>query len=87
MDEETRPAAYRIHVWIRRINPMIWRRDPRQLNLPRIDSRFLLPGGDSWPAGYLLTGGGRHFDHLYGKWIAGVLAVRPAPHSGSRRRG
>ena len=26
MDEETGPAAYRIHVWIRRINPMIWRR-------------------------------------------------------------
>jgi Plasmid pRiA4b ORF-3-like protein len=26
MDEATGPAAYRIHVWIRRINPMIWRR-------------------------------------------------------------
>src|SRR5690348_7108193 len=26
VDEETGPAAYRIHVWIRRINPMIWRR-------------------------------------------------------------
>ena len=26
MDEATGPAAYRIHVWIRGINPMIWRR-------------------------------------------------------------
>ena len=26
MDEETGPAAYRIHVWIQHINPMIWRR-------------------------------------------------------------
>ena len=24
--EGTGPAAYQIHVWIRRINPMIWRR-------------------------------------------------------------
>ncbi|HEX8811038.1 MAG TPA: plasmid pRiA4b ORF-3 family protein [Terracidiphilus sp.] len=26
MDEKPGPAAYRIHVWIRHINPMIWRR-------------------------------------------------------------
>ena len=26
MDAATGPAAYRIHVWIQRINPMIWRR-------------------------------------------------------------
>jgi hypothetical protein len=26
VDEETGPAAYRIHVWIQHINPMIWRR-------------------------------------------------------------
>jgi Plasmid pRiA4b ORF-3-like protein len=26
MDEKTGPAAYRIHVWIRHIKPMIWRR-------------------------------------------------------------
>jgi len=27
-------------------------------------------------AEYLLTGDGRHFDHLYGKRIVGVLVVR-----------
>jgi hypothetical protein len=35
---------------------------------------------------YLLTGDGRHFDHLYEKRIAGVLVVRPAQYFGRRRR-
>jgi predicted nucleic acid-binding protein len=29
-------------------------------------------------AGYLLTGDARHFSHLYGKRIEGVLVLRPA---------
>jgi predicted nucleic acid-binding protein len=28
---------------------------------------------------YLLTGDARHFEHLYGKRIEGVLVLRPAP--------
>jgi predicted nucleic acid-binding protein len=37
-------------------------------------------------AEYLLTGDGRHFGHLYGKRIEGVLVLRPAQHFERRRR-
>jgi hypothetical protein len=37
-------------------------------------------------ADFLLTGDVRHFDHLYGKRIEGVLVVRPAEYFGRRRR-
>lgn len=36
-------------------------------------------------ADYLLTGDARHFDHLYGKRIEGVLVLRPAQYFARRR--
>jgi predicted nucleic acid-binding protein len=36
-------------------------------------------------ADYLLTGDARHFEHLYGKRIEGVLVLRPAQYFGRRR--
>jgi len=38
-------------------------------------------------AGYLLTGGVRHFDHLCRNRIAGVMVVRPVKHFERRHRG
>ena len=38
-------------------------------------------------AEYLLTGDARHFGHLYGKRIEGVLVLRPAQYFDRRRRG
>jgi uncharacterized protein len=37
-------------------------------------------------AEYLLTGDARHFGHLYGKRIEGVLVLRPAQYLERRRR-
>lgn len=37
-------------------------------------------------AEYLLTGDIRHFEHLYGKRIEGVLVLRPAQYFERRRR-
>ena len=37
-------------------------------------------------ADYLLTGDARHFGHLYGKRIEGVLVLRPAQYFERRRR-
>ena len=37
-------------------------------------------------ADYFLTGDARHFAHLYGKRIATVLVLRPAPYFTRRRR-
>ena len=37
-------------------------------------------------ADYLLTGEARHFGHLYGKRIEGVLVLRPAAYFEDRRR-
>jgi predicted nucleic acid-binding protein len=37
-------------------------------------------------ADYLLTGDARHFVHLYGKRIEGVLVLRPAQYLERRRR-
>ena len=37
-------------------------------------------------ADYLLTGDARHFGHLYGKRIEGVLVLRPAAYFERRRR-
>jgi predicted nucleic acid-binding protein len=36
-------------------------------------------------ADYLLTGDARHFGHLYGKRISGVLVLRPAAYFDRRR--
>jgi hypothetical protein len=37
-------------------------------------------------AEYLLTGDARHFGHLYGKRIEGILVLRPAQYFERRRR-
>ena len=37
-------------------------------------------------ANFLLTGDGRHFGHLYGKRIDGVVVLRPSQYFERRRR-
>ena len=48
----------------------------------RIDSkdRPILLAAIRGKADYLLTGDGRHFGHLYGKRIEGVMVLRPAQY-------
>ena len=61
---------------------------PQVLKLPKTIQ--LDPAGpvsrDSREADYLLTGDARHFGHLYGKRIEGVLVLRPAQYFERRRR-
>jgi uncharacterized protein len=54
----------------------------------RIDSkdRPILLAAIRGKADYLLTGDGRHFGHLYGKRIEGVLVLRPAQYLERRQR-
>lgn len=58
---------------------------PQILKLPlnvRLDSkdRPILLAAICAKADYLLTGDGRHFGHLYGKRIEGVMVLRPAQY-------
>jgi uncharacterized protein len=58
---------------------------PEDLNLPagvRLDPRDrpILLAAIHGKADFLLTGDGRHFGHLYGKRIQGVLVLRPAQY-------
>jgi uncharacterized protein len=64
---------------------------PGDLNLPaalRLDSkdRPILVAATNGKANFLLTGDGRHFGHLYGKRIRGVMVLRPAQYFGRRVR-
>jgi predicted nucleic acid-binding protein len=64
---------------------------PQGLELPeniRLDpkDRPILLAAIHGKAGYLLTGDVRHFQHLYGKRIEGVLLLRPAQYFERRRR-
>ncbi len=64
---------------------------PQGLTLPeniRLDSKDqpILLAAIHGKADYLLTGDARHFEHLYGKRIEGVLVLRPAQYFGRRRR-
>ena len=52
------------------------------LDLP---STLILLAAIHSKAGYLLTGDGRHFGHLYGKRIEGVRVLRPAAYFERRR--
>lgn len=58
---------------------------PRNVRLPagiRLDSkdRPILLAAIHGKAGFLLTGDGRHFGHLYGRRIEGVMVLRPAKY-------
>ena len=48
----------------------------------RIDSkdRPILVAAIRGKADYLLTDDGRHFGHLYGKLVEGVMVLRPAQY-------
>ena len=64
---------------------------PQGLRLPdtiRLDPKDqpILLAAIHGRAEYLLTGDARHFDHLYGKQIEGVLVLRPAQYFERRRR-
>jgi predicted nucleic acid-binding protein len=64
---------------------------PQGLKLPeniRLDpkDRPILLAAIHGKAGYLLTGDARHFAHLYGKRIEGVLVLRPAQYFERRQR-
>lgn len=57
----------------------------RRLNV-RIEAkdRPILLAAIRGKADYLLTGDGRHFGHLYGKRIEGVMVLRPAQYFNRR---
>ncbi|MBV8450913.1 MAG: PIN domain-containing protein [Deltaproteobacteria bacterium] len=64
---------------------------PRGLKLPetiKLDPKDqpILLAAIHGKADYLLTGDARHFGHLYGKRIEGVLVLRPAQYFERRRR-
>ena len=64
---------------------------PRDLKLPaivRLDSkdRPILLAAIHGKADFLLTGDGRHFGHLYGKRVEGVMVLRPAQYFERRAR-
>jgi len=63
---------------------------PHSLKLPanvRLDQKDqpILLAAIHGKADYLLTGDARHFAHLYGKRIKGVLVLRPAQYFDRRR--
>src|SRR5579875_3231984 len=63
----------------------------RQPTLParvRLDSkdRPILLAAIHGKADFLLTGDGRHFGHLYGKRVEGVMVLRPAQYFERRAR-
>lgn len=65
---------------------------PRGLKLAekiRLDSKDepILLAAIHGKANYLLTGDARHFEHLYGKRIQGVLVLRPAQYFRYRAAG
>ena len=64
---------------------------PQGLTLPgniRLDAKDqpILLSAIHGKAEFLLTGDARHFEHLYGKRIDGVMVLRPAQYSAHRRR-
>lgn len=58
---------------------------PENISIDPKDRPILLAAIHS-RAQYLLTGDVRHFRHLYGKRIEGVLVLRPAQYFERRRR-
>jgi predicted nucleic acid-binding protein len=58
---------------------------PGNIHLDQKDQPILL-AAISGKAAYLLTGDARHFEHLYGKRIKGVLVLRPAQYLERRRQ-
>jgi hypothetical protein len=48
VDEEPGPAAYRIHVWIRHINPMIWRRLVTRSDSTLADLHYFIQIAFAW---------------------------------------
>jgi predicted nucleic acid-binding protein len=64
---------------------------PQVLKLPetiRLDSKDqpILSAAIHGKADYLLTGDARHFEHLYGKRIEGLLGLRPRQYFERWRR-
>jgi len=64
---------------------------PQGLQLPKnilLDAKDqpILMSAIHGKAHYLLTGDARHFGHLYGKRIEGVMVLRPAQYFAERRR-
>jgi predicted nucleic acid-binding protein len=82
------PAVIRLE----RLTPKLTLVDPPgDLKLPagvRLDSkdRPILLAAIHGKADFLLTGDGRHFGHLYGKRIEGVMVLRPAQYFERRAR-
>jgi predicted nucleic acid-binding protein len=57
---------------------------PKNLRLDPKDQPILMAAIHG-KADYLLTGDAKHFEHLYGKRIEGVLVLRPAQYFERRR--
>jgi len=67
------------------INPPGDLRLPARLRLDSKDQPILLAAIHG-KANFLITGDARHFEHLFGKRIEGVLVLRPAQYFERRRR-
>ena len=57
---------------------------PKNIRLDRKDQPILMAAIHG-KADYLLTGDAKHFEHLYGERIEGVLVLRPAQYFERRR--
>ena len=67
------------------VNPSQVLKLPENVRLASKDQPILLAAIHG-KADYLLTGDGRHFEHLYGKRIEGVMVLRPAQYFERRQR-
>jgi predicted nucleic acid-binding protein len=64
---------------LRLVNPPVGLKLPEGVRLDSKDRPILLAAIHG-KADFLLTGDGRHFGHLYGKRIEGVMVLRPAQY-------
>ncbi len=84
-----RPAALarlrRFTAALTLVNPPQGLKLPPNVRLDPKDQPILLAAIHG-KAGYLLTGDARHFDHLHGKRIEGVIVLRPAQYFHRRRK-
>lgn len=80
------PRLERLKSALRVTNPPQDLTLPVHLNLDPKDQP-ILAAAIYGKAAYLLTGDARHFGHLYGKRIEGVMVMRPAQYFERRRAG
>jgi uncharacterized protein len=82
---EAVPRLKRLLESVSTVDPPQGLKLPKTIRLDPKDQPILLAAIHA-RADYLLTGDSRHFGHLYGKRIGGVLVLRPAAYFDRRRR-